>query len=123
MKQEKLIWVAIVFSTFLYAAIVYTLEPNPEGTFGEAVKRNQFTLILYVVAFANFVAATVLPKLMRSPARVKMIVSLSLYEAVVIFGLLAAMLDHDWRLFLPTWILGLIGMWRVYPSDDVPVPV
>lgn len=123
MKVEKLIWFAIVFSTVLYAAIVYTMAPNPEGTFGEAVKRNQLTLILYLVAFAEFVAAGVLPKLMRAPARTKLVVALAMYEACAIFGLVAAMIDRDWRLYIPAWILALIGMWRVYPSDDVTVPV
>jgi len=124
MKVEKVIWFAIVFSTFLYAAIVYTIAPNPEGTFGEAVKRNQLTLILYLVAFAEFVAASVVPSLMRSiPERTKLIVALAMYEACAIFGLVAAMFDRDWRLYIPTWVLALIGMLRVYPKQDVRMPV
>lgn len=123
MKVEKLIWFGIVFSTFVYAVIVYTIAPNPPDTFGEAVQRNQLTFILYMVAFAEFVAASFIPKLMRSPERTKLIVALAMYEACTIFGLMAAMIDRDWRLYIPTWILGLIGMWRVYPSDDVRVPV
>ena len=123
MKQEKLIWFAIVFSTFIYAVIVYTIAPNPQGTFGEAVQRNQLTLILYLIAFGTFIAANVVPKTLRGPARVKLIVALSLFEACVIYGLVAAFFERDWRLFIPTWILGLVGMWRVYPSDDAAVPV
>lgn len=123
MKVEKLIWFAIVFSTFLYAVIVYAIAPNPAGTFSEAVKRNQLTFILYLVAFAEFVAASVIPKLIRAPERTKLIVALAMYEACAIFGLMAAMMDRDWRLYVPTWVLALIGMWRVYPTEDVRVPV
>lgn len=123
MKLEKLIWFAIVFSTFMYMVIVYAIAPNPEGTFGEAVKRNQLTLILYLVAFAEFVAASVVPSLIRKPERTKLIVALALYEACAILGLMAAMIDRDWRLYIPTWVLALIGMLRVYPKQDVRVPV
>jgi len=119
MKQDKLIWFAIVFSTFIYAAIVYTLAPNPEGSFGDAVKQ-QMPMILYGVAAVTFIAALVIPNLLqRSPARVKMIVALALFEACAIYGLMAAMLVKDWRLFVPTWIIALLGMWTKYPSSDV----
>lgn len=118
MKHDKVIWFGIVFSTFIYAAIIYTLAPNPEGSFEDAVKQ-QLPMILYGLAIVTFVIALVIPNfLVRSPARLKMIVSLALFEACAIYGLMAAMIVRDWRVFVPTWIIALLGMWTRYPSSD-----
>ena len=122
MRQDKLIWFAIVFSTFIYAAIIYTLHPNPEGAFEDGV-RKQMTLVLYGLAFASFVAALVIPPKLRGPARLKLVVGLALFEACAVYGLLAAFLARDWRLFVPAWIVALIGMWRLYPSASEPATV
>lgn len=118
MKQDRVIWFALVFATFIYAAIAYTLAPNPEGSFSEAVQRHPFTPILYAVAALTFVMATILPGRLRVPDRTKLIVGMALYEACAIYGLMAAMIARDWRLLLPAWILGLIGMWRLFPSSE-----
>lgn len=117
MRQDKLIWFAIVFSTFIYAVIIYTLYPRPEGPFEAAVKQ-PIALSLYGIAVLTFFAALMAPGFLRGPARLKMIVSLALFEACAIYGLLAAFLTRDWRLFVPTWIVALLGMWRAYPSDS-----
>ena len=37
--------------------------------------------------------------------------------AVPIFGLLAAFLNQDWRLYLPAWAVALIGFMREWPSE------
>ena len=119
MRQDKLIWFAIVFSTFIYAAIIYTLYPNPAGAFEDAVKQ-QKTLILYGLAVMEFLFAMVAPSFMANrPARLRMTVALALFESCAIFGLLAAFLAQDWRLFVAPWILALLGMWRVYPSGVI----
>ena len=117
MQQDKVIWFAIVFSTFVYAMIAWMLHPNPAGTFEEAARR-QTTLIFYGLALASFVMGFVLPGAMRVPARLKMILSLAIFESCAIFGLMAAFIARDWRLFIPAWIVALLGMWRVYPSSD-----
>lgn len=119
MRQDKLIWFAMVFSTVIYAAIIYTLYPSPAGAFEDAVKE-QKTLILYGLAVVEFIFAMVMPSLMANrPARLRMTVALALFESCAIFGLLAAFLARDWRLFVAPWIIALLGMWRVYPSNDV----
>ena len=119
MKQDKLIWFALVFSTLIYAAIIYTLYPNPQGSFDDAVKQPK-TLICYGLALMEFILALVIPSLQANrPARLRMVVALALFESCAIFGLIAAFLTQDWRVFVPAWIISLIGMWRVYPSNDV----
>lgn len=126
MRHDKVIWFAIVFSTFIYAGIIYTISPRqPEGSFEDALK-NPMTLILYVLAFGTFVAALVVPGtfMQHRPARLRMVVSLALFEACAVYGLMAAFMTRDWRVFVPTWIVGLIGMWRVFPSSEsATVPV
>lgn len=118
MKQDKLIWFAMVFSTVIYAAIIYTLYPNPQGSFEDAVKQPK-TLLFYGLAVMEFILALVIPTLQANrPARLRMVIALALFEACAIFGLIAAFLAQDWRIFVPAWILSLLGMWRVYPSDD-----
>lgn len=118
MRQEKLLWLAIVFSTFIYAVIAYSTNPTPPGTFDESA-RQPLTLALYGLAVVTFVAALAAPAYMRAPARTKMIVSLALFEACAMYGLLAAMLSRDWRVFVPAWLVALLGFWRAYPSFDV----
>lgn len=118
MTTDKILWGAMVVSTFVYFAIIYMLGKPVEGSFQEAFMRTQFPLILYGIAAVTFVMANILPARNRGPARLKMVMALALFEACVIYGLVAAFLVKDWRLFIPTWILGLIGMLRVYPSDE-----
>ena len=118
MRQKKVVWFAIVLASFIYAVIVWTLAkkwPQP-GPFDEAV-RHQIVLMLYVIAVVTFVMALFIPRTMSANAP-KYIVSLALFESVVIYGLLAAFIRQDWRLFVPTWILGLIGFFTKWPSES-----
>lgn len=121
MSQQKILWSAIAFSTFIYVVIAYSLAPVPARPFGESV-REVVTLALYGAAFAMFVAAMVIPPLIAQPPRVKMIVSLALFEACALLGLVAAILQHDWRLIFPPWIASLIGFVRQWPGGDVSAP-
>lgn len=123
MSQQKIIWTAIVFSTFFYVVIAYSFGPNPTATFTESVS-DTLTLAMYAAAFASFMAAMVIPALaVRSPARTKMIMALALFEACSVFGLLAAFLRHDWRLIVAPWIASLVGFMREWPGNDVQSPV
>lgn len=122
MNQPKLIWFAIAFSTVVYAIIAYTTNPTPAGSFDAAV-RNPVILILYLAALSSFAAATIIPKLLqRAPAQTRMILGLAIYESCAIFGLVAAFLGHDWRLYLGPWALALIGFMRVFPGNEVTAP-
>ena len=122
MNQEKVIWVAIAFSTFVYLGVAYTLAPTPALPFEESV-RGTFALVFYAVAFAIFITALVVPGLNPSlPRRTKMILAMALFEACAIMGLMAAILQKDWRLFIPPWIAALIGFFREWPGGEVSSP-
>lgn len=118
MRQDKVLWFALVFSTVIYAAIAYMLYPNPQGSFEDAA-RQQMTLILYGLAVVTFMFALALSGRLPGPFRKKMVVTMALFESCAIYGLLAAMLARDYRLFIPTWLIALLGMWKMYPTNEV----
>jgi hypothetical protein len=120
MESKKIIWLAIVMSTFIYALMLYLLAqdwPAP-GAFDEAV-RKQLVLPLYIAAMVAFLAAFVLPRAFRDP-KPAWIASLALFESCAIFGLLAAFVNQDWRLFVPGWALSLLGFFIRFPFESSP---
>ena len=122
MNQQKIIWGALFFSSFIYVGIAYSLSPDPARPFSESVMQTM-ALTAFGVAFAAFIAAMVIPSLLVSaPQRLKMIVAMAMFESCVIMGLIAAMLLKDWRLIIPTWIASLVGFMREYPRDEVSAP-
>jgi MFS family permease len=122
MRQQKIIWGALFFSTVIYVGIAYSFAPDPALPFSESVAQST-ALALYGAAFAAFLAAMVVPSLLVNLAPEKrMVVALSMFEACSIMGLLAAFLLKDWRLIVPAWIASLIGFMREFPRDEVSAP-
>jgi hypothetical protein len=123
MNQQKIIWFAIVFSTVMYFVVAYMLVPVPAQPFEQSV-RSVLTLAMYVPAFVVFLAALVVPGMNQAlPPRTKMIVAIAMFEACAIMGLMAAILQKDWRLYIPTWIAAVIGFIREFPRDEITSPV
>ncbi len=54
----------------------------------------------------------------KGPWRIGFIVRLALFEATAIYGMVAAFLTYDWRLFAPTWILAVAGFIQSFPSEQ-----
>lgn len=118
MDQRRVIWFAIAFSTVIYAVIAYIEAPTPAGPL-EGALRNTTVLGLYGVAIAAFVTAFAVRAMLRdAPSRTRLVVSLAVFEACAIFGLLAAFLQRDWRLYLAPWALALIGFFASWPSGE-----
>lgn len=119
MNQQRIIWVAIAFSTVIYMFILVTLHPNPPQGSLEVATLPQIVKVLYAIALVEFIVAWVLPgRLTSMPAQTRLVTSMALFEAVAIFGLLAAFLTKDWRLYLGPWALALIGFIRSWPRDE-----
>lgn len=119
MQQQKLIWFAIFFSTVIYAGMSYMIGSKPPQSFDQSV-RDPITLIMYLAALSAFAAGFVVPRLLqRAPAQTRMIMSLAIFEACAIFGLVATFITRDWRVYLPAWALALIGFMRAWPSTEV----
>lgn len=122
MRQQKIIWGALVFSTFIYVGIAYFLAPDPVLPFSESVMKLE-ALMFYGVAFVTFIVALVFPgQLVNLPQQKRMIVAMATFEASTIMGLVAAIMLKDWRLIVPAWIASLVGFMREYPSDEVSAP-
>jgi len=116
-SQRKIIWLGIFLSTFIYGVVLYSVSKNwpRPGSFDEAV-RKPVPAVLYLVALMTFAMAFAVPRLIkhRDPA---FITALALFEACAIYGLTAAFVAQDWRLYLAPWALALIGFMSRFPSD------
>lgn len=117
MQKRKVLWFGIAFSTVAYLVLAYVLYPNPEGGVREKVEQ-PLVLALYVLAAVMFVVASVLPQRLPGKGQSAMVLAMALYESCAVFGLVAAFLKADWRLYLAPWALALIGFMRVFPNDE-----
>jgi len=119
MQIERIIWFAMLVSTAIYAVIVYVIAGHPTTSF-ESKFQNTLVITLYALAVLTFFIATIFPNAMMKdkPQRARMIVALALYESAAIYGLLAAFLTRDWRLYLAPWALCLLGFVRVFPTSE-----
>ncbi|HEV7768745.1 MAG TPA: hypothetical protein VGQ76_27380 [Thermoanaerobaculia bacterium] len=118
MPNPKIFWFAMAFSTVIYFAVLYTMFPVAPRPFEESLQNIQ-TLVLYGVACASFFAGLVVPgQLVKAPPQTRMIITLAIFESCAIYGLLAGFLQQDWRLYIPAWVVSLIGMARAFPKDE-----
>lgn len=118
MQQRRILWLALAFSTVIYAVIVYTTSiAQAGGSFDDAI-RKPFVLPLYAAALGLFFAGLLgFASIKEREPNLGMILRLALFESTAIMGLLAAFLNQDWRLYLPAWALALIGFVREWPSE------
>lgn len=122
MRQQKIIWGALVFSTFIYVGVAYALAPDPALPFSESVMKLE-ALMFYGVALVTFIAALAVPGMMLNlPPQKRLVMTMATFEACTIMGLVVAILLKDWRLIVPTWIASLIGFMREYPSSEASAP-
>ena len=115
----RLLWFALFMSTVIYAVVVYFVTmQHPHRPFGVSVRDPQ-TLILYGMAVASFFGGTIAWNAMAThPLQVRMITSMAIFESGAVFGLIAAFLANDWRLYLAPWMITLLGFLRCFPSED-----
>jgi len=114
-RAFQLIWVALFIATCIYSVVDWiVIRPQIRVHGFEAEIRSPLVLVLYGAAVATFLGA-----LMISPPRrrEKFIARLALFESCAIFGLVAAFVTNDWRLFFPTWVLALIGFLQTLPPS------
>lgn len=118
MNQKKLIWLAIVFSTVIYAVVLYVVSRNwPAGrSFDEAV-RHPLALMAYSACLILFGVGFLVKRSMRRPLSA-FVASLAIFEACAICGLFAAFITQDYRVYIPAWIVALIGMFYLWTKID-----
>jgi membrane associated rhomboid family serine protease len=114
----RTIWLALSASTLIYAVMVYILfGQTPQRLFAD-VFREPLVMTLYALAIASFFAGTIIWNAMADrPPQLRMVTAMAVYESGAIFGLVAAFTSHDWRLYVPPWILTMVGFRRTFPSD------
>jgi hypothetical protein len=119
MRILRIIWFGIAFSTVIYAVIVFLLGNPPRFASFDESMRDPLILMLYGLGAVVFVIATVMYRAYRNrPPQLRMIVALALYESVAVYGVIAAFMRHDYRLYLAPWALALIGFIRVFPAAE-----
>jgi hypothetical protein len=109
-RNLQIIYVAILMSTLIYAVVAWatTRAIAPGKTLSDEL-RDPVTIALYSVAAGTFLAAMIIR------ARKLLIVRWAMLEAGCICGLIAAMMDGDWRLYIAPWALALVGFISLYP--------
>lgn len=114
----RTIYFAIILSTVIYAVIAWAATNQRLGAQSlTAELQTPLTMAIYALALGMYIAAFLVSARMPQ-IRVRWIVRWALLEAVAVLGILAAMLHGDWRLYLPPWVLALIGFSRSFPHRN-----
>jgi F0F1-type ATP synthase membrane subunit c/vacuolar-type H+-ATPase subunit K len=119
MTARRSIWLGIVASTIAYAFVAWRVVGEPPFALGRQLLQ-PFMYVVYAVALATYATAFLFSGVLArrgTPAQTVLIVKLAMLEAVCIFGLVAAFVAHDWRLYVPTWALASVGLLRSFPID------
>jgi hypothetical protein len=140
-RTVRVIWFVLLMSIVIYGVIAWMVVGSvPEGPFAEAIA-DPLVIGFYAGGVGAFVMAFIMssavhrrtamrgaPRPPASPAgemltvpprtRVALVVRWSLIEACAVFGLVAAFLESDPRLFLPLGALAIAGMLLNYPTDE-----
>ncbi|MEK6375207.1 MAG: hypothetical protein AABO58_21240 [Acidobacteriota bacterium] len=110
----RLIYFALITSTFIYAGIVWSLSRawTPAGTLEQELQQ-PIILILMVLSMATFAFSFSLGAWMNAETperqRLRIVVRWAIIESVTIYALMAAFIARDWRLFAIGWVLTLVG--------------
>ena len=112
MRQLRIIYFALIASTFIYAGIVWVLVGSraPMGTL-EQEFRNPRILPFMLLSLATFTVSF-------SLTRLPWITRWSIVEVIAIYGLIATFLSNDWRLFAIGWVLSLVGFVIAFPREQ-----
>jgi hypothetical protein len=110
-RNLQIIYVAILMSTLIYAVVAWATTHliTPAKSLGDEL-HDPMTIGLYSAAAGTFLAAMIV----RS--RKMLILRWAMIEAGCICGLVAAMMQGDWRLYVAPWALALVGFIGLYPK-------
>ena len=116
----QFLWVGLFIATCIYGVIDYVVVGRlvPLQTFEQEL-RSPVVLALYGAAALTFLGGLALTGTRRQNI---FTMRLALFEACALFGLIAAFLTNDWRLFLPTWALAALGFLQTLPPSPEYTP-
>lgn len=114
---QKIIWFALLSSTFVYASVAFINVQNADGIKSESPLR----WILIGMAAVSAIASFLLPKNIEKPMSsftnlqgflgqifTLNIIRWALSEAVIIYGLVLAFTEKDLTAFYPLWGLTVV---------------
>lgn len=113
-------WGALAFSTVIYAMILIFLAKMPRRFESfDAAFRSPFVIAVYIMAACSFLLGLVWPMFVKTAVpRVNMIIRLTFFEGCAIFGLMAAFVAGDWRLYVAPWAVALLGFALEFPTAE-----
>jgi hypothetical protein len=122
MNQLRVIWAAILMSTIIYFAVLWTaMHERPFTRSLENALRDPRTIGAYVIAiilyFAAFMISGSMERRRARDARRAAIIRFAILESVCVVGVAIAFIEGDWRLYLPTFVLAFIGFARSLPRE------
>ena len=114
-RQFQIIWLGLVVATCIYGVIDYVVigQRVHLQTLEQEI-RSPLVLALYGLALLMFLGAFRFTALDKQPV---FIARLAFFESCAIFGLIASFLTNDWRLFLPTFALAMLGFVQTLPPS------
>ena len=119
LTQLRIIWFALFMSTMIYAVVLFVVSANHPVRPLDQMLGRPFTLICYALAIGSFIAGTILWNVMRDrPLQLRMVASMAVFESGAVFGMVAAFLTYDWRVYVPAWVLCLMGFARCFPGEN-----
>ena len=109
MSSLALIRIGLIVATFGYAFVVWAM---PSTHTGHAVS-TPIVIGTYVMVLPMLALAFYFGRLARNSAdallRMRRILQWLAFEGITILGVLASVIGGDWRLFVPLWVVSLIG--------------
>ena len=109
-----------MMSVALYGVIAYVMAPVGEQPF-DAAFSNPIILALRIAGIGMFAMSFILSSiLMKRSANVRgaMLIRWAMIESAAVFGLLAAFIGNDVRLFIPLGARAIAGMLIAYPKRE-----
>jgi hypothetical protein len=134
-RVARVIWMALTIAVVIYAVLAFTMVPIRQDVPFASYANNPMFVVLAIFGVVMFGLSFVVPALMlrtvpsgtarpapsfpQARTRARLVVRWALTETPAIFGLMAAFIGRDARLFIPLGVLSVVGMLMSYPSDSV----
>ena len=109
-RGKKIVYFALIFSTFIYCVIVWMLfaDKEPSGTIRQELHRMD-VLVVMILSAVMFVFSLGMRADVQRWATI---------ESSCILGLIATFMTHDWHFFAAGWVLSLIGYALAFPPAE-----
>lgn len=109
---QRIVWLAILASTLVYAALAVVVPHGHTGP-ARALVTDPRDIAVVVVAAALFITAFWAGSTFKDARGY--FAMMALLESASVVGLVGAIKGGDWRIFILPWCLSMIGMIYAYP--------